>query len=100
MVEPIHVVAALTKVCGSSGGCGLPTSAASHSAVQTILSIVFGLVGALALLMITLSGLRYITSAGNPDKAGKAREALIYSLVGLAIALTAEAIVNFVVNRV
>lgn len=99
MVEPIHIVAALSKVCGNSGSCGLPTAQANHTAIQNVLNIVFGLAGALSLLMITLSGFRYITSAGNPEKSNKAREGLIYSLVGLAICLSALAIVNFVVNR-
>jgi hypothetical protein len=67
--------------------------------ITTVLSIVFGVAGALALLMITVSGLRYITSAGNPEKTAKARNGIIYSLVGLAIAISAEAIVTFIVNR-
>ena len=67
--------------------------------ISTVLGIVFAIAGALALLMITVSGLRYITSAGNPEKTAKARNGIIYSLVGLAIAVSAEAIVAFVVNR-
>ncbi len=63
------------------------------------MSVVFGIIGALALLMITVSGLRYIISAGNPEKTSKAKNGIVYSLVGLVIALSAEAIVTFVVKR-
>lgn len=82
---------------------GLPGSGA-HSAsttseLQTALQIVLGIIGALALLMITVSGLRYVISAGDPQKAKQARDGIIYSLIGLAVAIMAEAIVAFVVGR-
>lgn len=67
--------------------------------LSNILSIVFGIAGALALLMITVSGLRYILSAGNPEKVSRAKNGIVYSLVGLAIAITAEAIVAYVTNQ-
>jgi len=66
--------------------------------IPTILNIALGIAGALALLMITVSGLRYITAAGNPEKISRAKSGIVYSLVGLAIAISAEAIVYFVVN--
>lgn len=89
------LVAALTDV--KSGG--LPRPTADEASIKAILTIVFGIVGALAVLMITVSGLRYILSAGDPQKISKAKNGLIYSLVGLLVALTAEAIVVFVVGR-
>jgi len=67
--------------------------------IGIIMGIAFGIAGALALLMISVSGLRYITSAGNPEKTAKAKNGIIYSLVGLIIAISAEAIVVFVVNK-
>jgi len=99
MVDIVHILASTTPLCGNSGSCGLPTAHANHDAIQNVLTIVFGLVGALSLLMITISGLRYITSAGNPEQASKAKDGVVYALVGLAIALTAEAIVTFVVKN-
>jgi hypothetical protein len=77
----------------------LPQPHADQPELDTILSIVFGIIGALALLMITISGLRYITSAGSPEKTAKAKNGIIYALVGLVIAITAEALVNFVVDK-
>lgn len=88
----------LTIATDISGG-SLPQPHADQSELDTILSIAFGIIGALALLMITVSGLRYITSAGNPEKTAKAKNGIVYALVGLVIAISAEAIVNFVVNK-
>lgn len=78
----------------------LPQVGTGHSEAQTILQFVFGIVGALAFLMIVISGLRYILSADNPDRASRAKNGIIYALVGVAIALSAEIIVTFVVKRV
>jgi len=76
-----------------------PNSLTSVAAVQTILGVVFGIVGALALLIITVSGLRYITAAGDPEKTTRAKNGIIYALVGLIVAISAEAIVAFGVKR-
>ena len=75
-------------------------SVETSTVIPTILSIVFGIVGALALLFITISGLRYITSAGDPQKAIQSRDGIVYALIGLAIAISAEAIVSFYVGKI
>src|SRR4051794_24283103 len=92
-----YISAALSQVQPS----GLPTKTPSDSSeLQAILQIVFGIAGALAFLMIVVSGLRYVLAGDNPDRAGRARSGIVYALVGLVIALTAEALVSFVINRV
>jgi hypothetical protein len=77
---------------------GLPNTTAGQSSVSTALQIVLGIIAGLALLMITISGLRYVLSAGDPQKAKQAREGIIYSLIGLVVAIMAEAIVTYVVK--
>jgi hypothetical protein len=77
----------------------LPTADAGTDTLKAILSIVFAIVGALALLMMVISGLRYVLSAGDPAKITKAKDGIIFALVGLLVAITAEAIVAFVVDR-
>jgi hypothetical protein len=96
-MQPLFYILA-TNISGGS----LPKVDVSDngSTIPTILGIAFGLAGGLALLMITVSGLRYILSAGDPQKAAKAREGIIYALVGLAIAIAAESIVYFVASQV
>jgi ABC-type amino acid transport system permease subunit len=86
---------ALTSVKAYS----LPQPTADQGTITTILSIVFGIIGALALLVITIAGFRYILSAGDPQKTADAKSTIIYALIGLVVAISAEAIVAFVVNR-
>ncbi|HSW85246.1 MAG TPA: hypothetical protein VLF79_01365 [Candidatus Saccharimonadales bacterium] len=77
-----------------------PDVTSGGSFIPTVLGIAFGVAGALALLMITISGLRYIVAAGDPQKISKAKNGIVYSLVGLTIAIAAESIVFFVGSRV
>lgn len=92
----IQLVAGIAKIETGT----LPQVAAGEPRIKLILGIVFAIAGALALLMITISGLRYILSNGDPQKATQAREGLIYSLAGLAIVVAAQAIATFVISRV
>ena len=77
----------------------LPKVTADESSIKTILSIVFGILGSFALLGVVLSGMKYIVSSGDSQKTSEAKNGIIYSLVGLIVAISAEAMVVFVVKR-
>jgi hypothetical protein len=77
----------------------LPQTPADAASIQNVLGIAFGVIGAFALLMITVSGLRYVLSAGDPEKIARAKNGIIYSLVGIGVAVSAEAIVLFVAGN-
>jgi uncharacterized membrane protein YidH (DUF202 family) len=67
--------------------------------LKLILSIVFGIAGALAFLMVTIAGFMMVISAGEPQKVAKARQTIVYSVVGLVICIMAFSIVQFVVGK-
>lgn len=77
----------------------LPTASAGNDQLQQILQIVFGIAAAIAVLMIVVSGLRFITGQGNPQEISKARSTIVYAIIGLLIAITAEAIVSLVLDH-
>lgn len=66
--------------------------------VRNILSVVFTLVGVIAVVMIVVGGIFYIISQGNADKIQKAKSTILYGIVGLIVTLLAFAIVNFVLE--
>ena len=66
--------------------------------IPTVLSIVFGIIGVLAFLIIVIAGMNYAFSQGDPKGTAKAKSAIIYALVGLIIAILAQSIVSFAVN--
>ncbi|HET7060358.1 MAG TPA: hypothetical protein VFH99_03535 [Candidatus Saccharimonadales bacterium] len=86
---------------GNGAGChtGLPTVNAGSNQVQDILKIAFAVLAALAVLFIVIAGLRFITAQGNPQEVSKAKSTIVYALVGLLVALLAEALVAFVLGK-
>jgi hypothetical protein len=67
--------------------------------IAKALQIVLGFAGAIAVLIITIAGIQYIISQGNPQSTQKARNAIIDALIGLAICITAFSIVGFVISH-
>lgn len=76
------------------------TADAPADKMAAILQVVFGVATSIALLIIVISGLRYIISAGDPGKMAQAKKGVIFALVGLVVALSAFSIVTFVVRGV
>lgn len=78
---------------------GLPPINADAGNVQTMLQLLFGIIAVIAVIIIVIAGIRFITESTNPQETAKARNAIIYAVIGLAIALSAQIIVTFVLNR-
>jgi uncharacterized membrane protein YidH (DUF202 family) len=73
---------------------------ANTAQLQSLLSFIFVLAGAIALLVITIAGFNFVTSQGEPQKVAKARMTILYAVVGLVVAVFAFVIVKFVVGNV
>ncbi len=82
--------------------CNIPADEKTDlmSTLTTIINVIVGLVGVIAVAVIVLGGITFATSQGDAGKAAKARNTILYGVVGLVIALLAFAIVNFVLQSV
>lgn len=67
--------------------------------IKTVVNVLLWAVGILSVIMIIFSGFRYITSSGDASKTKSAQSTLIYSVVGLIVAIMAWAIVHMVIDR-
>ena len=54
----------------------------------------------MAVAFIIFGGFQYTTSAGDPGKVKKAKDTILYGIIGLVVAMLAYAIVNFVLSNV
>ena len=70
-----------------------------NNIIKTITSTLLFLLGAVAVIMIIFSGFKYVTSSGDQTKVASAKNTLMYSVVGLVVAVAAYAIVDFVLSR-
>jgi len=64
-----------------------------------IITWILGFVGALAILMIIVAGIMYLTSGGDEGRVENAKRWLIYAIVGLIVALLGWVIVNTVITK-
>ena len=66
--------------------------------IKQLVNVLLWVVGILAVVMIIISGIKYVTSGGDSAKLTSAKNTLLYSVIGLLIAIFAFAIVNWVVD--
>lgn len=78
---------------------GLPQGDFNATTFANILKLVFGLAGGIALLIVTIAGFKYVISRGEPQEIAKAKDTILYALIGLVVCIFAFAIVSFVVTK-
>jgi hypothetical protein len=91
--------AACDTINGTKYCTNLPEGTASGANLQHFLQIFIATLAAIAVLIIIISSLNFVASSSDPQKVAKARSAIIYALAGLVIAISAEAIVTFVLGK-
>lgn len=91
---------ALNQLDPSQGCSDDEAGGAVGRLVASIVNILSLLVGIAAVIMIIVSGFKYVTAAGDSNAIASAKSTLIYALVGLVIAALAQVIVRFVLSSV
>jgi hypothetical protein len=85
----------IQKGVNASGGTGQATLG---SRIQTLVNVLLFILGAIAVVMIVIGGIRYATSNGDSGSIKTAKDTILYAVIGLIAAIMAYAIVNFVVS--
>lgn len=81
-----------TAVCQASG------TDDAQKITMNIVSVILWLISAIAVIVIVIAGLKYITANGDAAKIASAKNTLLYAVIGLLVAMFAQAIVLFVVD--
>ena len=84
---------------GDCGSLGLPCTEANQSTLLGIFNVAFILIGSLAVIFIIFGGIKYIASGGNPEQTNKAKNTILYAVIGLVVSVFSVAIINFVIAR-
>jgi cytochrome bd-type quinol oxidase subunit 2 len=83
--------------------CTVDTAGANskiNSILKTVINLFSLIVGVVAVIMIIVGGLRYITSGGESSNVSTAKNTIIYAIVGLVIVALAQFIVHYVLGKV
>lgn len=87
---------------GSPANTGLPDSNATGGGVigimTTIMNWLLIVVGILGVVAFIISGILYLTSAGDDEQIGKAKKAMVYAIVGIIVSLIGVIVINAINN--
>ena len=92
-----------TSTASSTAFCNTQSDAklfGPNSVWTRIINAIIFRVGAVAVIMIVVGGLRYVMSAGDTSAVNGAKNTILYAVVGLVVTVMSYAIVNFVLSRI
>lgn len=70
-----------------------------HGIVTIAIQLLTLAAGIIIVFVIIISGVRFITSSGDPNSVTQARNGLLYGVIGLAIVAAAQGIVTFILSK-
>lgn len=86
-----------TSSGGSDSLCGTDQdSSALPGLMKNVINTALVVLGMIAVVMIVVGGIRYTTSNGDAQQIKSAKDTIMYSVIGVVVAIMAYAIVNFV----
>jgi hypothetical protein len=104
---PAAALAATSKdsVCTALGSNASCTSDAHgttsvNSIIKATVNILSWVVGIAAVIMVIVGGFRFVTAGGDSSNVAAARSTILYAIIGLVVAASAQAIVHFVLAKV
>lgn len=65
---------------------------------QNVIAFLLILAGAVAVIFVILSGVKFLTSGGDPKQVEGARHTMTYAIIGLIVVLLAFGIVNIIAD--
>lgn len=85
-----------SPACSQDGGNPI---AGDDGILTTVVEILSWITGVVAVIMVLLGGLKYITANGDSNAISSAKNTILYALVGLAVFAVSQAIVIFVIRK-
>jgi hypothetical protein len=88
----------IADILGWTGA--VPVARSLGEIAVATLNFLLGIVGTIAIIMMVVGGIMYLTSAGDDDRMKTGKKIFIYSIVGITIALASIVIVRQVASLI
>lgn len=102
VADPTLLGEACEGVTGTTGSanpnCG--DSSFFGRLVESVLNILSIVLGGIAVIVLVVAGIMYVASGGDPNNTKRAKDAIIYAVIGIVIAVAAQGMVRFVIGNV
>jgi hypothetical protein len=96
-VAIINLIFGIVAPTAEVNGVRVPI-ATGEQVLQNILNTAYFIMGIIAVIVIVIAGFTYATSAGDSGKLTKAKNQILYAVVGIFVVLSAFVITNFVIG--
>ena len=93
IINTLHIA-----LLGSSGTFDGNTSANPAELIENLIGWTISVAGLVAAIFVVVGAVGYITSSGDPQKLQKAKNTIIYALIGLAIVGLAQIVTGIIIN--
>ncbi len=84
----------------SASGGAASTSTSAGTIIKSIVNILMFVIGAVAVVMIVIGGLRYTLAQGDSASLQAAKSTILYSVIGLVVSILAYSIVGFAISSI
>ena len=107
-IASLTAAPAYAESCTSAADCiqdgvdkssGTKKTTSLGELIRKVVDVLLFVLGAIAVIMIVIGGIRYTISQGDSAAVTSAKNTILYAVIGLVVALLAYAIVHFVVGQ-
>jgi len=95
LLSPMVALGQWDVASNPSAGAGLPEGTISGIILQ-IMNWILILIGIVGVIGFVIAGILYLTAAGDDSKAGTAKQAMTYSIIGVIVGLMGYVIIQAV----
>lgn len=81
-------------------GLGNAPQHVTGNTVGAALTTVYIIAGMVAVIVIVIAGIRYVTANGDSSHIQSAKNTILYAVVGLVVIIAAAAITQFVIQNI
>lgn len=107
-VATVAVPASVFAACDAAGGIkgsadcskgdNTPAEITGEDGIfKTVANVLLFIIGAIAVIMLIIGGIRYTVSQGDSAAVQSAKNTILYAIIGIIVAILAYAVVNFVI---
>ena len=100
MIENLKIIADEQSELSQLIEDRLPNQTADANYINSIFDGAYAIAGIVAVVFIIIGGVQYITASGDTGKVVKAKNTIMYSVIGLIIIILASAITGFLIQTI
>lgn len=79
--------------------CNADADKTVNKIIKAVIQVFSVIVGFVAVIMIIVGGIKYVTSGGDSGAVSSAKNTIIYALIGLVVVAVAQVLVHFVIFK-